>query len=209
MKKVVYLLLLVVVLVSCVQSQEDKANKLIKSELNKSLFKPESYKPVETKVDSAFAPIDDPSLFALLDEYKKIELEIDYVHDKSRLALGKMDIYDGPYQSAYDKVRYNDSKEEYNQLLEEISILKEKAHNTYLDIIKILDSDKRFIGYIAFHNYRADNNAGNTIIGNDVFIIDPEFKEVKYQCSTADYNYHLQKFKDFMESDKKKRKIWE
>ena len=120
-------MVLVVILVSCGQSQEEKANKLIKSELNKVLFKPESYKPVETKVDSAFAPLDDPALFALLKEYKKIELEMDFLHDKSKHIQRSMAIYDGPYQSAYDKVRYNDSKEEYNQILGKISRLKKKV----------------------------------------------------------------------------------
>ena len=41
MKKALYLLVLGVVLVSCGQSQEEKANQLIKSELNKELLKPE------------------------------------------------------------------------------------------------------------------------------------------------------------------------
>ena len=209
MKRGVYFLVLVVILVSCGQSQEEKANKLIKSELNKVLFKPESYKPVETKVDSAFAPLDDPALFALLKEYKKIELEMDFLHDKSKHIQRSMAIYDGPYQSAYDKVRYNDSKEEYNQILGKISRLKEKGHDTYFEILKALDSHERFIGYLVSHNYRADNNAGNTIIGNDLFIIDPEFKEVIYQCSVADYNYHMQILKEFMDSYKEKGGMWE
>lgn len=61
MKKFFYLALVAIVVVACGQSQEQKAESLIKEELKKSLYKPETYKPIETKVDSAFAPYDDPA----------------------------------------------------------------------------------------------------------------------------------------------------
>ena len=59
MKKIFYLALVAIVMVACGQSQEQKAEYLIKESLKKSLYKPETYKPVETKVDSAFAPCHD------------------------------------------------------------------------------------------------------------------------------------------------------
>lgn len=63
MKKFFYFAFSTLVLVACSQSQEQKAEVLIKESLKKSLYKPETYKPVETKVDSAFAPYDDPAFF--------------------------------------------------------------------------------------------------------------------------------------------------
>ena len=68
MKNCWYLALFAVIVVACGQSQEQKAETLIKENLKKSLYKPESYKPVETKVDSAFAPYDDPAFFEELAE---------------------------------------------------------------------------------------------------------------------------------------------
>ncbi|MBO7115883.1 MAG: hypothetical protein J6V87_02410 [Prevotella sp.] len=54
MKKVLYLILVLIVLAACSQSPEQKAEVLIKDSLKKSLYKPDTYKPVDTKVDSAF-----------------------------------------------------------------------------------------------------------------------------------------------------------
>ena len=51
MKKIFYLALVAVIMVACGQSQEQKAEVLIKESLKKTLYKPETYKPVETKVD--------------------------------------------------------------------------------------------------------------------------------------------------------------
>ena len=33
----------------------------------------------------------------------------------------------------------------------------------------MLQERREFIGYKAMHNYRADNNVGNTLIGNTIF----------------------------------------
>ena len=77
MKKFIYLSFLTLVLVACSQSQEKKAEALIKESLKKSLYKPETYKPVETKVDSAFAPYDDPAFFEELAELEKMKAEED------------------------------------------------------------------------------------------------------------------------------------
>ena len=60
MNKIFYLVLFAMVMVSCSKSKEQKAEALVKESVKKVLFKPETYKPVETKVDSAFAPYDDP-----------------------------------------------------------------------------------------------------------------------------------------------------
>ena len=62
MKKVLYLILVLIVLAACSQSPEQKAEVLIKDSLKKSLYKPDTYKPVDTKVDSAFTPYDDPKV---------------------------------------------------------------------------------------------------------------------------------------------------
>lgn len=75
MKKIFYLALVAIVIVACKQSQEQKAEYLIKESLKKSLYKPETYKPVETKVDSAFAPYDDPAFFEELAELGEMNSE--------------------------------------------------------------------------------------------------------------------------------------
>ena len=51
-----------------------------------------------------------------------------------------------------------------------------------------MQGEQRFIGYKAVHNYRTDNNAGNTLIGNTIFFIDENFSEVRYSLEVEEYN---------------------
>lgn len=55
-------------------------------------------------------------------------------------------------------------------------------------VANMLKGERKFIGYKAIHNYRADNNAGNTLIGNTIFFIDKNFEEVTYSMEVKEYN---------------------
>ena len=63
----------------------------------------------------------------------------------------------------------------------------------------MLHANRTFIGYKAIHNYRADNNAGNTLIGNSVFFIDKDFKEVLFALEVEEYNQIQEGIKNFKE----------
>lgn len=63
MKHVVLIVLAILSVMSCSQSSDDKAKALISESIEKALVHPESYKSLETVVDSAFAPFDDPAFF--------------------------------------------------------------------------------------------------------------------------------------------------
>ena len=63
MKHVVLIVLAMLSVMSCSQSSDDKAKALISESIEKALVHPESYKPLETVVDSAFVPFDDPAFF--------------------------------------------------------------------------------------------------------------------------------------------------
>lgn len=56
-------MLAILSVMSCSQSSDGKAKALISESIEKALVHPESYKPLETVVDSAFAPFDDPAFF--------------------------------------------------------------------------------------------------------------------------------------------------
>ena len=49
------------------------------------------------------------------------------------------------------------------------------------------------------HNYRADNNAGNTLIGNTIFFIDKNFEEIKYSMEVDEYNQVQEAISSFKE----------
>ena len=188
MKKFFYLAFSTLVLVACSQSQEQKAEVLIKESLKKSLYKPETYKPVETKVDSAFAPYDDPAFFEELAELGKMNSEYEELEEKAKRAKSSMAIWSGPYQTAYGRNEYQEAKEEYDEANAKIDKLKTKGKKQYEKVISMLQGERKFIGFKALHNYRADNNAGNTLIGNTIFFIDENFSEVQYSMEAEEYN---------------------
>ena len=202
MKKFFYLAFSTLVLVACSQSQEQKAEVLIKESLKKSLYKPETYKPVETKVDSAFAPYDDPAFFEELAELGKMNSEYEELEEKAKRAKSSMAIWSGPYQTAYGRNEYQEAKEEYDEANAKIDKLKTKGKKQYEKVISMLQGERKFIGFKALHNYRADNNAGNTLIGNTIFFIDENFTEVQYSMEAEEYNQvqdAINQFKEQME----------
>ena len=202
MKKYLYFAFLTLVLVACSQSQEQKAEVLIKESLKKSLYKPETYKPVETKVDSAFAPYDDPAFFEELAELGKMNSEYEELEEKAKRAKSSMAIWSGPYQTAYGRIKYQEAKEEYDEANAKIDKLKTTGRKQSEKVISMLQGERKFIGYKALHNYRADNNAGNTLIGNTIFFIDENFTEVQYSMEAEEYNQvqdAINQFKEQME----------
>ena len=199
MKKIIYLALLAVIMIACGQSQEQKAETLIKESLKKSLYKPETYKPVETKVDSAFAPYEDPAFFKELAELGKLNNEYVELEEKAKRAKSSMSIWSGPYQSAFGRNEYHEAKEEYEEANAKIEKLKTKGRKQYEKVAKMLQDERKFIGYKAVHNYRADNNAGNTLIGNTIFFIDENFTEVRYSLEVEEYNQIQETIRQFKE----------
>ena len=187
MKKFIYLLFLTLVRVACSQSQEQKAEALIKESLKMSLYKPETYKPVETKVDSAFAPYDDPAFFEELAELEKMNSEYEELDEKAKRAKSSMAIWSGPYQTAFGRNEYQEAKEDYDEANAQINKIKTKGKKQYEKVVSMLQSERKFIGYKALHNYRADNNAGNTLIGNTIFFINQNFTEVQYSMEAEEY----------------------
>lgn len=199
MKKFIFVFSLAILFISCGQSPEDKANALIKNELRKTLFKPDTYKPIETKLDSAFAPFDDYSLYERMTELAKMASEIEDLEYIMKHAKSSMAIWNDPYMSAFGRNEYNEAKSDFNDAQSKYDKLKEKGQAKYQELVDLLSQKPKFIGYKATHNYRADNNEGNTLIGNEIFIIDPEFKEVLYRCELEEYNQIQEAIKQLQE----------
>lgn len=199
MKKIFYLALVAIVIVACKQSQEQKAEYLIKESLKKSLYKPETYKPVETKVDSAFAPYDDPAFFEELAELGEMNSEYEELESKAKHAKSSMAIWSGPYMSAYGRNEYQEAKSDYEEANAKLEKLKTKGRKQFKKIANMIQVSNKFIGYKAVHNYRADNNAGNTLIGNTIFFIDKNFEEITYSMEVDEYNQVQEAISSFKE----------
>lgn len=199
MKKFFYLALVAVMMVACSQSQKQKADVLIKESLNKTLYKPETYKPVDTKVDSAFAPYDNPKLFEALIELGKMNAEYVELEEKVKDATTSMSIWSGPYQSAFGRNQYQEAKQEHDEANAKMEKLQTKGKKQYEKVAQMIQGDRRFIGYKAVHNYRADNNAGQTLIGNTIFFIDKNFEEIVFAMDVEEYNQVQEAISQFKE----------
>lgn len=61
MRRILFLSACTLLLAACSQSPKEKAEALIKENLQSTLYYPDTYAPSSTQLDSAFAPYDDPS----------------------------------------------------------------------------------------------------------------------------------------------------
>lgn len=200
MKKCLYLALLALVLVACVQSQQQKAEALIKDYLKTSLYNPETYKPVETKVDSAFAPYDDPVFFEELAELGRLSAEHEKLEETVKEANETMAQWSGSYK-AVGKKNYQEAEEAFIEANERMELLRKKGREQYEKVTKMALKEPKFIGYKAAHNYHADNNSGETLTGDMIFFIDEEFTKIIYALELESYDTVLESIRKFKEEN--------
>ncbi len=188
MKNYCYLVLFAVLVVACGQSQKQKAEALIKETLERSLIKPDTYTPIETKVEEAFAPYDDPAFLKELTEMINMTVEYADLMEKAKHAKLLMSKWSAPYRSSDGKDEYQEAIKVYDEANAKIEEIKIKTRKQDEKIANMLLEDRKFLGYKAIHTYRAVNNAGNTFNGNTVFFIDKNFEKVVYSMDVEDYN---------------------
>lgn len=203
MKKLFLFLVGFVILVSCNNSPEDKANTLIKKELNKVLYHAETYDPVETVLDSAFYPKDSPELYEKMEVLTKLSLDLEEQQVRAKSAKSSMALWDSPYQSAFGKNQYNEYKDEYEKASEEVATLISELAPKMQEFSAMLNEKPRFIGFKAFHTYRAQNNGGNVDFGHTYFLFDPKIENVLYSCEMEKYDEYQEAAKVIVEGVKK------
>ena len=137
-------------------------------------------------MDSAFAPYDDPAFFEELAKLGKMNSEYEELESKAKHAKSSMAIWSGPYMSAYGRNEYQEAKSDYDEANAKLEKLKTKGRKQFEKIANMLQESNKFIGYKAVHNFRADNNAGNTLIGNTIFFIDNNFEEITYSMEVEE-----------------------
>lgn len=197
MKKLLFLIVALVSLSSCSKSNEEKANILIKTELRKSLFLPETYKPVETKVDSAFAPLDNPDLYQKLAEVAEFNAQYEALTQEINEAKRSIAIWGGPYQTDFGRQEVAEAKVKKENAEAQQEKVRAKALKAIEETQVLLKQPKKFVGFKAYHNYRANNNGGQTLIGETIFLIDPNFEKVLFHCHADEYKQIQQAIEQF------------
>lgn len=202
MKKIILFSMAVIMFCtqSCQKSPEAKAESLIENTLKKNLYHPESYEAVETQLDSAYAPFDDPKFYEntlKLATYDREAVELD---KEIKRAKTSMSIYSGSY-SEYSRNEYQEAKEEYEKKMAELETIKGKAEKLVEEIKAETQKSPSFIGLKAKHKYRANNNAGNTVFGMQVFLFDEEISSIiaSYDMDAEEYQLVQQWYKLMIE----------
>ena len=78
MKKVIYLALIAIVLASCEKTPQQKAEELVEETVKKVLFKPDTYDPIETKLDSIVSPYNDPDFYKEVTSFSELLTEVSW-----------------------------------------------------------------------------------------------------------------------------------
>ncbi len=179
---IIIILVLGLSLTSC-SSKEDRANKLIKERMSKTLFDYASYDPIETIVSEAKATMyNDSSCWnagTILAEFMKLGLKYgDAMND----AKEHMEIWGLPsyYSSFYSDNKYYKYKSEYedaaNSLTVSLEICKILADSLREQIMNL--DENSVVGWEVTHKFRCKTKGGQSTIGNYRFVMDKNFKSI-------------------------------
>lgn len=189
MKKVFLLCLTFVVMAACTQTPEDKAKDMIKEGVKRMLYKPESYDAVSTSIDSVFTPYGAPAFYEQTLKVYKLAEEIRSLKNGAKEKKSSMALHSGPYQTAYGRNAYNEAKEEYDEIMAKQEKLEKKVHKMVDGMKAQIKAERQFVGFWAYHRYRAKNNAGETSFGEVVFLFNKDLSQIVYAYDPDDGDF--------------------
>ena len=178
MKKLFLVVMATLLLAACAKSPEQKAEALIKEQMQKTLYHPDTYAPSGTQVDSAFTPYDDPDFYEKTLKLAKLGMVIDKYDREAKSEKSNMSIWNGPYQSSFGRNNYQEAKEKYNDAISKKEKAMKEASTLGEELKKMANENSKFIGFKATHSYRANNNAGQTVGGKALFLFDKDMKQI-------------------------------
>lgn len=204
MKKIIYIVLVATLMAACTQTPQQKAEALVEETVKKVLFKPDTYDPIETKLDSIVSPYNDPDFYKEVTSFSELLTEVSWCENGIKSAKKDMSFYDDSFSSSYFKSQYQEAKEKYEKAVNKYENLKEKIQKKYEGIAKKLKGEHAFSGYVIAHSFRANNNDGQTQIGNYIFFVDKNIENILYTLNDYEANEFAEtigQIREKMESD--------
>lgn len=186
----IFMLAVIAVSMTCCNSPESKIESMVEELVKNYLYVPDSYDPIDIRIDSAFTPYDDPEFRQfIVKASKKLEeknrdleyCEMEIESDESSMELWEDDWYSRRY--------YNNAKEDYAEHTAEKKEIVKEINNIKSEIKERMSVSPKFIGYKALHSYRAETNAGYTSIGTVVCLIDKDVTSMVAAYDTEDDDY--------------------
>lgn len=189
-KNIIFYTLTSFILMSCGSSTEKKVEKLIKEEIQSTLYYPESYDPVETTIDSAFSPLDNSIYMNHFIMLTEIGRELKNLEYKANISKSDMALWgnSGYYYTDFERAHYQEAEKEYDNVLVQEKMLHNKAEEILSEMQEIVDKGVFFIGYKANHRYRSKTNSGNIIISDMVILLNKDITEVVATYDADLYN---------------------
>ena len=168
-------------LVACSESNEEKAEKLIKKEMNKILVNIDSYEPIVTNLDTAYAPLMTADMFDFMNSLpNKIELYAKLQED-IKDAERKMDIF-----QSVSQIEYNQYKEQYESSYKRFKDLEAELTKKNQEVEAKAKEEKVFNGFLAGHKYRYVTKDGEKTIGQLLFLINKDFTSIDAMMDLED-----------------------
>ena len=89
--------------------------------------------------------------------------------------------------SAFSRNEYQEAKDEYDENTQNRTEAISKAKKLGEELKKMMDKERMFIGYKVQHRYRADNNAGNTLFGEKIYLFDKNMNQIVASYNDEEY----------------------
>lgn len=179
MNKIIIFFAIIFGLSSCLPSNNRKAEQLAAKYIKEILYHPESYKPIETRVDSSFVSMEIINetknlfeLYQILGEYGSKFNSAERTMETNSFA---------GYYGGYGKVEYRQAKQDYERYKRLITEKLEELA-AQLDRIKSLQSatgSHKFNGWKVYHKYSSSNGLGNVLAGEYIFLCDKKFNIIE------------------------------
>ncbi len=200
MKKLLLSAITLIIFVSCAETLNDKAEALIKDDMKRTLVNPKSYKAIETKTDSAFAPQDDPLLYSLMLDIARENITISDAESTIAEFNDNMINAENGMKMALKEKRKN-YKDDYNKFSKIYDTCKSGKENVELirdsisnlignkleQIKKRLNTTNQFIGYKSIHKYSAENVSDTELKDSCFYLFDKDMKKVVLSLPLQQY----------------------
>ena len=202
MKNLIPLLLSAVALVvtSCAQSKEAKAEKLVKETLKEYLYHPDSYEPIYTSVDSMFVDVATiEPIMQISDDIESLMSKIRRCKTRIEISESSMDIWTpNGYSTSYTRGEYERAKRDKEKAESNLDKYNRKLSEQIASLKKNVSKYHKgeFVGWVIFHRFKSLDGAGtNTVPGEMIFFSDEEFTN----C-TGFEAYKLDKFTNILKA---------
>ena len=190
------------ILASCSKSPEQKVKDLVGNEIKKHLYIPESYDLADVKIDSAFAPYDDPKFIELVKDLLTKTQEVEDAENavkEAKSSVSRWSDHPFPYDS-YSRNSLNEARSD----LKEAQTKEEKAMSAARKLgdkmKEQMDKSPKFIGFKASILYRAKNNYFNIVMESVFAVFDENIENITYMLDGNDYEQYQETLKEIHEA---------